>query len=252
MGCGYSLRKQMILDCLQKNQEIRVPDLVELTGVAVATVRRDLLRMEQEKLVVRTFGGVRALDKKSLVARTFEQRESLQCEEKRRIAAAAAELVSPHMTIALDSGTTCMSFASALKDKGPLRIITSALAVIEALGGIPEIEIVLVGGCFRVSNLDFCGAVAVDTFRQFYCDMAFVGCDAFLPGHGAFSFDAESAAVSKAIRRSAAQLVLLCDNRKIGSSGAFLTFSPREIDRIVTDRADERLTRAGFDVLVAR
>ena len=128
----------------------------------------------------------------------------------------------------------------------------TVLTCAEALGGIPEIEIVLVGGCFRVSNLDFCGAVAVDTFRQFYCDMAFVGCDAFLPGHGAFSFDAESAAVSKAIRRSAAQLVLLCDNRKIGSSGAFLTFSPREIDRIVTDRADERLTRAGFDVLVAR
>ena len=251
MGCGFSLRKQMILDCLQKDQEIKVADLVELTGVAIATVRRDLLRMEQEKLIVRTFGGIRAVDQKSLVARTFEQRESLQCDEKKRIAEAAAALVRPGMTIAIDSGTTCMTFASALKTKGPLRIITSALAVIEMLGGIPEIEIILVGGRFRVSNLDFYGTVAIDTFRQFYCDMAFMSCDALLPEHGAFSLDQESAAISRTIRQNAAQLVLLCDNRKIGSTGAFLTFSKKEINRIVTDQPDERLLRNGYDVIAA-
>lgn len=251
MGCGFARRKQMIMDCLQKEKELKVPDLVKLTGVAIATVRRDLLRLEEEKLIVRTFGGIRAIDKKSLVARTFGQRESLQSDEKKRIAEAAASLVTPGMTIAIDSGTTCMSFAAALKNKGPLRIVTSALAVIEMLGGIPEIEINLVGGRFRVSNLDFYGAVSTDTFRQFYCDVAFMGCDAMLPAHGAFSHDPESAAVSRAIRQSSAQLVLLCDNLKIGNSGAFLTFAPQEIDRIVTDIPDERLTDAGYNVIVA-
>lgn len=251
MGCGYSLRKQMILECLQKAQELKVSDLVELTGVAIATVRRDLLRMEEEKLIVRTFGGIRSVDKKSLVARTFEQRESLQCEEKKRIAETAAGLVAPGMTIAIDSGTTCMNFAAALKDKGPLRILTSALAVIETLGGQPDIEIILVGGRFRVSNLDFYGPVSIDTFRHFYCDIAFMGCDALLPEHGAFSHDAESAAISRTIRQNSAQLILLCDNRKIGRTGAFLTFSPQEIDKIITDVSDDRLTQAGFDVIVS-
>ena len=82
MGCGFARRKQMIMDCLQKEKELKVPDLVKLTGVAIATVRRDLLRLEEEKLIVRTFGGIRAIDKKSLVARTFGQRESLQSDEK--------------------------------------------------------------------------------------------------------------------------------------------------------------------------
>ena len=50
------------------------------------------------------------------------------------------------MTVAIDSGTTCMYLAAMLKTKAPLRIITSALAVIETLGGIPGFEINLVGG----------------------------------------------------------------------------------------------------------
>ena len=57
MGCGFSIRNQMILECLQKEQTLKVSDLVELTGVAIATVRRDLLRLEQEKLIVRTSEG---------------------------------------------------------------------------------------------------------------------------------------------------------------------------------------------------
>ena len=251
MGCGFSLRKQMILECLQKEQELKVSDLVTLTGVAIATVRRDLLRLEQEKLIVRTFGGIRAVDKKSLVARTFEQRESLQCDEKKRIANAAAELVTPGMTIAVDSGTTCMNFASALKNKGPLRIVTSALAVIETLGGNPDIEIILVGGRFRVSNLDFYGTVSIDTFRQFYCDMAFMSCDAFQPGHGAFSLDQESAAISQAMGSCATERVLLCNSGKIGTPGAFLAFAPEEIDKIVTGKRSEELTAAGYKVIVA-
>lgn len=251
MGCGFALRQKKILECLQKEPELKVSELVELTGVAIATVRRDLQRMEQDNLIVRTFGGIRAVEAKSLVARTFEQREALQSTEKQRIAAAAAKLVKPGMTIAIDSGTTCMSFAAALKNKGPLRIITSALAVIETLGGMPDIEINLVGGRFRVDNLDFYGAVSINTFKQFYCDMAFMSCDALLPGQGAFSHDQESAAISRAIRGSAAELVLLCDSGKIGRRGAFLAFAPEEIGTVVTDRADERLTAAGYKVINA-
>lgn len=252
MGCGFAVRQKKILECLQKEQELKVSDLVDLTGVAIATVRRDLLRMEKENLIVRTFGGIRAVKEKSLVARTFEQRESLHSAEKQRIAAAAAELVKPGMTIAIDSGTTCMNFAAALKNRGPLRIITSALAVIEMLGGQPDIEIQLVGGKFRVGNLDFYGAVSINTFKMFYSDIAFMGCDAFLPGIGAFANDQESAAISRAIRQNSAELVLMCDNAKIGTSGAsFLAFSPEEIDRVVTDIADDRLNGANYKVIVA-
>ena len=251
MGRCFDIRQKKILDCLQCEPELKVSDLVTLTGASIATVRRDLLEMEKNGLIVRTFGGVRAVDQKSLVARTFEQRSALQNPEKQRIAAKAAELVFPGMTIAIDSGTTCMNFAAFLKNKAPLRIVTSALAVIETLGGVPGIEINLVGGKFRLDNLDFYGAVSIGNFKQFHVDIAFMGCDALLPDKGAFSHDQESAAISRAIRGSAAELVLLCDSGKIGRRGAFLAFAPEEIGTVVTDRADEKLTAAGYKVINA-
>ena len=252
MGRVFAIRQKKILDSLQNESEMKVPELVALTGASVATVRRDLLEMEKQNLIVRTFGGVRAVSQKSLVARTFEQRAAMQHPEKKRIAAAAAKLVSPGMTIAIDSGTTCMNFAAALKGKAPLRIITSALAVIETLGGVPGMEINLVGGHFRLENLDFHGAISISTFRQFHADIAFMGCDALIPGLGAFSHDQESAAISQARRGCASELVLLCDSRKVGQSGAFLVFAPEEIGRIITDTELPVLTEAGYNVLVAR
>ena len=82
--------------------------------------------------------------------------------------------------------------------------------------------------------------------------MAFMSCDAFQPGHGAFSLDQESAAISRTIRQNSAKLVLLCDNRKIGHTSPFLTFTPQEIDTLVTDVSDERLDQCGCSVIVAR
>jgi DeoR family fructose operon transcriptional repressor len=251
MGRCFDIRKKKILKCLQNENELKVSDLVALTGASIATVRRDLQELEKDNLIVRTFGGVRAVDQKSLVARTFEQRSSLQSLEKQRIAAAAAQLVTPGMTIAIDSGTTCMYFAAALKGKAPLRIITSALAVIETLGGVPGMEINLVGGKFRLENLDFYGAVSINTFKQFHVDIAFMGCDALLPANGAFSHDQESAAISQAMGSRATERVLLCNSSKIGTSGAFLAFAPEEIDKIVTDRSNDSLTSAGYDVITA-
>ena len=249
MGRCFDIRQEKILECLQNEPELRIQDLVTLTGASIATVRRDLLEMEKKKLIVRTFGGVRAVNQKSLVDRTFEQRAASRCPEKMAIAAAAAELVSPGMTIAIDSGTTCMYFASALKNKAPLRIITSALAVIETLGGIPGIEINLVGGRFRLENLDFYGAVSINNFKQFHADIAFVGCDALLPQLGAFSHDQESAAISQALCDCASELVLLCDSNKVGQNGAFRLFAPENISRVITDSKDPALNSSGYHLI---
>ena len=236
MGNGFNTRKEKIMQALRQTPELKVPELVELTGAAIATIRRDLLKMESMNLIVRTFGSIRSVEEKSLVARTFEQRSFIHRTEKQSIAAAAAKMVSPGMTIVIDSGTTSWFLASELKNKAPLRIITSALAVIETLGGIPGIEINLVGGHFRIENLDFFGPVSISSFEQFHADIAFLSCDGFLPGFGAFSNDAESAAISRAIQKCASQKILLCDSFKIGKSESFLVLKTDKIDVMITDK----------------
>ncbi|MDD5728379.1 MAG: DeoR/GlpR family DNA-binding transcription regulator [Victivallales bacterium] len=252
MGQGSLLRQAKILNYLQDTPEASVPELVKLTGASEATIRRDLLGMEKDGLLVRTFGGARSAVQQSLVLRTFEQRSMLQHDQKLAIAACAAKLVKPGMTIVIDSGTTCWHFAAQLKlkEKAPLRIITSALAVIETLGGLKGIEIHLAGGRFRVGNLDFCGPLSNTMFANFHADAAFLGCDSLLPKTGAFSQDIDSAAISHAMVNCAAKRILICDHTKVGKSCCHRILSPREIDCVITDMSDDSFKEVPYQVIV--
>lgn len=253
MGHGSYQRQTKILNYLQDVPEGSVPELVKLTGASEATIRRDLQGMEKSGLLVRTFGGARSASQQSLVMRTFEQRSMLQHHQKLAIAGCAAKLVEPGMTIVIDSGTTCWHFAShlKLKKKTPLRIITSALAVIETLGGFQDIEIILVGGRFRVGNLDFYGPLSSAAFAGFHADMAFLGCDSLRPEAGAFSQDIDSAAISHAMVGCAEKRVLLCDHTKIGKSCCYRILAPREINCVVTDMQHDAFKEVPYKVILA-
>jgi len=254
MSKAYLRRRQKILHYLQDTPEASVSELVKLCAVSPATVRRDLLEMKSEGLLVRTFGGARCATQQSLLLRTFEQRSMLQHKQKMAIAAAAAELIEPGMTIAIDSGTTCWHFSAQLKqqEKWPLRIVTSALAVIETLGSVEGMEIHLIGGRFRVSNLDFCGPMSASGFSNFHVDAAILGCDAFTPQNGAFSLDLDSVAISQAMIQCSDKRILLCDDSKIGKKSGYRLLALPELDCLVTNRAIKTLAQAPYQVIIAK
>ena len=77
--------------------------------------------LESAGQVVRTFGGARLAAESSLLERTFGQKRELLRREKETIAREAARLVSPGMTVALDSGTTVWRVAAALNDTDNVR-----------------------------------------------------------------------------------------------------------------------------------
>ena len=155
--------------------------------------------------------------------------------EKEQIARKAANLIKPGMVVAIDSGTTAWRLAAALKDKAPLKIITSALAVFEELGAVEGISIFCTGGKFRAQNLDFVGASTIESFKKLHADIAFFGADSMIPGRGAYSLDEQSADVASAIASVADVKVLLADHSKINSHGCFQMLSADEIDHFITD-----------------
>lgn len=252
MSATANHRHACILQMLQMEHELTLAKLVLETGASIATIRRDLLSLEQNGKVVRTLGGVRLADSQSLVERAFDRR-SQQCrQEKLDIAAQAAKQVQDGMTIILDSGTTCWNLAKALQSRKSLRVVTSSIAIIEALGGRDGIEIYLVGGKFRLENLDFFGPHSIDTLGAFQADIAFLGCDSLLPKLGAFTHDSESAAISRAMCSSSRRHVLLCDHSKVGRSSPFLVMRPGEMDELITDQGVPSLKGEPYLISIGR
>jgi DeoR/GlpR family transcriptional regulator of sugar metabolism len=249
-------RQTDMIKLLEQEGELNIEALVKALSASEATIRRDLVTLEESGHLVRTFGGARIVTATSLVTSTFEQKRGTMRKEKEQIARKAAELVKPGMVIAIDSGTTAWRLAAALKDKTPLKVITSALAVFEELGAIEGISIFCTGGKFRLQNLDFVGASTIDAFKKLNADIAFFGADSMIPGRGAYSLDEQSSDVARAMVSVANVKVLLADHAKINSHGCFQVLSADEIDYMITDNGidpdiKEKLEQGNCKLIIA-
>lgn len=249
-------RHECLLRLLRERGEVSLTDLVSELQVSEATVRRDLTALETAGELTRTFGGARPKEPVSLTMRTFGEKRETMSLAKACIGRRAAELVSPGMTVALDSGTTTWRVAEALKEKAPLRIITNALPVIEELGAVEDMAVFCVGGRFNLANLDFQGSNTIAEFGRFHVDIAFVGIDSLVPERGAFADTQEDAAAIGAIRNIADRVIVVTDHSKVNARGLFLSLRPAEIDCVVTDaglsdQTAHLLNAEAYDLIVA-
>ena len=233
-------RHEDIIKLLNEKGELDVDTLVKLLDASPATTRRDFTVLQEKGLIARTFGGARLNSSQSLVAQTFEEKRERFREEKEHIAAKAAELVKPGMTIAIDSGTTTWRLAAFLKNKAPLTILTSALAVIEELGAVKDISILCAGGNFRLKNLDFVGGRAISAFEDLHADLAFISTDSIIPGKGIYAFEAESAYLGAAVANCAEKVIVIADHSKFNARGSYQIISESKISSIITDNSVSR------------
>ena len=229
-------RHRKLIALLENKKELDITTLTGELSASEATVRRDLSYLEEKGVVIRTIGGARLRDKPSLVVRTFHERVERNRSEKEAIARAAAGLVESGMAVAVDSGTTGWLVASALKTKGPLTVVTSALGVIEELGAVDNISLFCFGGQFRRENLDFVGDSVTAQFSRVHVDIAFLGADSFMvPGRGLYANEYFTSLVSRAISSCCDRCVVVADHTKINAQGTFLAVPAEGIHLLITD-----------------
>lgn len=238
-------RHRQMLQLLDEHGELDVATLADHLQASEATIRRDLNSLQDKELLTRTFGGAILRERQSLVMQTFDEKRERNRQAKERIAARAATLVEPGMSLILDTGTSTWRLAALLKAKAPLTIFTTALAVVEELGTVPGITLHVMGGLFRRENLDFVGPHTQTALRGIYADMAFISCDGFIADRGAFCHDEVSAALGNAMAESARQRVLIADHSKFDTPGNYLALPCAQINYIITDSglSDARRTQ---------
>jgi len=116
-------RKQMILNLLQETEKVTVAYLSELFNVSGATIRSDLRDLENEKLLLRTHGGAMRISKSAFEIEPQKRGEATECKEA--IAREAVKFIDDGDTIAVDTGSTCYTFAKYLGTKKDLRVVTN-------------------------------------------------------------------------------------------------------------------------------
>ena len=138
-------RHERIVAFLGGRGEASVQDLAEHFDVSLMTIRRDLALLERAGRLTRTHGGA-VLSKPGVVEFAFVEKGERFAAEKRAIAREAARLVQPGMSVALDSGTTTLEVAKAIRSIDGITVLTSSLAIASVLYAQDNVELVLLGG----------------------------------------------------------------------------------------------------------
>ncbi|HWG02244.1 MAG TPA: DeoR/GlpR family DNA-binding transcription regulator [Trebonia sp.] len=230
-----SARLSAILERLADGGTVDVGELAEELSASPATIRRDLAALERQRLLARTHGGA--------VAHAVSYELPLRykgiryAEEKRRIAEAAAALVSEGMAVGLTGGTTATEVARALADHQGLTIVTNALNIASELGVRPNIKLIVTGGLARSQSYELSGPIAEGSLLGLNLDMAFIGVDGVDAKAGCTTHEEVEAHTNSVMIEHAKHVVLVADSSKIGKV-AFARICPaRAVDELISDTA---------------
>jgi len=228
-------RRNKIEQMINENGSVLVVDLAKMFDVTTETIRGDLLKLEKQGVLVRTYGGATLAENNNADLGIME-RESINSEAKRRIAECASKMIRDGETIFLDSSTTSWHLARCLKERKKLTVITNALKIITELADCQGINLICVGGRLNVKNMSHTGRVAQASIRDnYYANRCFFACRGITMQCGLVDASEEEAEVKLAMIENCSEVVFLCDHTKFGKVGQPKLIDFGKIDYMITD-----------------
>lgn len=211
-GRSRTSRQQTIVEHVLARGSASSADLVELTGVSLMTVHRDVDELARRGLVRKYRGGVSA-QPTSVFESHSEYRRSVRAVEKAAIARAALELVEPGSSIMLDDSTSALALAPLLDEVGPLTVVTNYLPTIDVLKAMAEVRLIALGGDYSRTHDSFNGIACTESIAAMAVDLAVVSTSS-MTGSMTYHQEQEVVVVKRAMLDVAARSVLLMDSSK--------------------------------------
>jgi DeoR family transcriptional regulator of aga operon len=233
-------RATAIVEEVLREGEVSVEALSARLGVSLATVRRDLTALEEQGLVRRTHGGVKAVSPVAYDAfrhdSSFQEQEGRHADEKRRIGLAAAELVKDGETIGLSPGTTATQVARSLRHRKGITVVTNTVNVAMELCQREDLTVYVTGGYLRGGWFSLVGGPAASGVREVFLDKVFVGVNAIDAERGLSCLHPEEAAINRALVGQARERIVVADRSKLGRVVRCLICPTSEVHMLITDR----------------
>ena len=223
-----------MLPALKDKRAVRVPVLSEDLGVSEITIRRDLLLLEQEGVLDRTYGGA-VLKRQMTIESRWDEAVVTHPYQKDAIAAAAAEMIEPQDTVFFGSGTTVVNILRHVDPELEARVVTHSLAVASEARGL-KLEVLFLGGLYRPQLDAVDGTWPLDMIKQVNADKTFLGADCLDLRAGLTTPSMAVATIELAmIRRARGEVVVLADSSKIGLVGPLVICPLDQIDVVLVD-----------------
>ena len=227
-------RQSKILNLLSTKKFISYKELSELLFSSTSTIRRDVIKMHSQGLLIMVKGGVTSIDTNATESsRSFRELEGIT--EKRKIASLANQYLIDGNSYFFDSSTTVGQLVYYLKNFKNSTIITNSLDTALSLIQITQLDIYFIGGLLTRKTNSTSGYYAIEMTKEFNLDAFFFSCKGISEDGFITEANIDTQKCKYAMLKNAKKRILLVDNSKIGKSYVYKTCSLKDIDIIILD-----------------
>jgi DeoR family transcriptional regulator, ulaG and ulaABCDEF operon transcriptional repressor len=251
-------RHNLILKLIEERSIVSVGDLLDLLGASEATIRRDINTLAERGEIKRIRGGaeaVRPRHKAHLVGMPFAMSQGLNVPQKRAIARAAAQLISPGESIIINGGTTTFAMVEFLAFHD-LDILTNSFPIAAQLLATSRNRITVPGGTiFREQNI-ILSPFDNDVIENFWGNRLFTGCYG-VNRFGIMEADPLIVQAQRKLWERSDHVVVMADSSKLRRKSSMIVAALKDIATLITDSeaSPEELDvfrTAGIDIIVAK
>lgn len=216
----YEERRDLILQIINEKKYTSVMELAEKLHFSESTIRRDLKKLEQERMVYCSHGGITSNIHPNMET-PLQLRLSTNRKNKSIIARRAAEMVEDNMIVMMDASTSVMEMIPYLRGKKNLTIITCCLSTAIQVSELLDCILICTGGRYHAPVGSLVGVSAESTIKNWFADIMFFSVHSIHPENGLTDQGEEIAHMKSAMLNQARKAVLLADSSKFGRTSSF-------------------------------
>ena len=234
-----------ILKLVNERGAMTVAQLMEELDASESTVRRDLVRLDEQGRLRKVHGGATRIATSEYVMtdESMKGRQTLHTEEKRAIGACAARFIRPDDFVFIDGGTTTECLVDAITETRAIYLTNSLPHAQKLLA--KGCRTLLPGGEVKPLTEVLVGSGTADNIRQYHFTVGFWGTNAAGPETGFTTPESDEAFVKRLSIENTLRPYVLCDSSKFQNI-SLITFADFDDVTIITDHCPKEIYNAGW------
>jgi len=231
---SFNDREEKIMNILRERNSIRCSELARLLYVSISTLRRDLEKLEEKKLIIKEHGICKINNTIRDGKYYYHSRERQENMAKNKIAKDAIAFIKDGDIIMLEGSSTTFNIVQYLDQFEDLLIISNSAKVSLALGNM-NIKNISTGGNMSDYTFSFVGQEAINTIKNYNADILFFS-SMGLSEDGYFTdSNKEENDITKEMMKYATKKVALMDSSKIGKKFLYNLCHVSEVDAVICE-----------------
>ncbi len=239
-------RRNEILMKLQAERRVVVSELSQLYDVSEETIRRDLEKLVNEGVAIKSYGGA-VINENANLEVPFNIRKNYNVIGKQKIAEQIAAMVKDGESLMLDASSTAVYIAKALKEKKNLTVITNSIEITVELMDMPEWKVLSTGGLSREGSFALVGPQTDKMLKSYHVDKAVISCKGFDLESGITDSDELHANNKITMLGAAGKKILAVDKSKFDKTAFTAIGALDDITTVVTDEEPDRRWIQAFE-----